>query len=130
MSPNSRNEQPLLQYAINGHALIFDLINVFTDYANLQTSIWPAFRERVQRTSKIKTYKNIAMHLLQDQEVYSKYIKIEEGLKVYAQSVKMQIHTIKIKWKEVKTNLGITRGGLNHENKFWKDKKGQKICDK
>lgn len=97
MPVSSRTEQLPLHWAINGRALTFDLINVFTDYPNSQKSIWPALEERVQGTSKIKTYKDIAMRLLQDHEVYSKYVKTEKGLKVYAQSVKTQIHTIEIK---------------------------------
>ena len=130
MPANSRTERPPLQWAINGRTLTFDLINVFTDYPNLRKSIWPALGERVQGTSKIKTCKDIAMRLLQDHEVYSEYVKTEEGLKVYAQSVKTQIHTMEIKWREAKTNLGVTGGGLNHEDEIWKDEKGQKVRDK
>ena len=70
------------------------------------------------------------MRLLQDHEVYGEYIKTEEGLKVYAQSVKTQIHTTEIKWREAKINLGVIGGGLNHKNEIWKDEKGQKVCDK
>ena len=100
MPENSRTERPPLQWAINGRALTFDLINVFTDYPNLRKSIWPALGKRVQGTSIIKTCKDIAMRLLQDHEVYGEYVKTEEGLKVYAQSVKGQ--KVRDKWEEVK----------------------------
>lgn len=74
---------------------MFDLINVFTDYSNLRKSIWLAIKERVQGTNKIKI--DIVMRLLQDYKVYGKYIKTKKGLKVYAQSIKTQSHTIEIK---------------------------------
>lgn len=44
----------------------------------------------------MKTCKEIATPLLQDYDFYGKFVKTEEGLKVYAQSVKIQIHTIEI----------------------------------
>lgn len=108
----------------------FELINVLTDYPNLRKSNWPISGERVHGTSKIQTCKEIAMRLLQDHEVYGEFVKTEEGLKVYAQSVKTQIHTMEIKWREAKTNLGVTGGGLNHEDEIWQDEKGQKVRDK
>ncbi len=130
MPPNSRNERPSLQWAINGRALTFDLINVFTDYPNLRKSIWPILGEKVQGISKIETCKKIAMSLLQDNELYGEFVKTEESLKVYGQSVKTQIHTMEIKWREAKTNLGVTGGGLNHEDEIWQDERGQKVRDK
>lgn len=77
--------------------MIFDLINVFTNYSNLQKSIWLTIKERVQGTSKIEICKDITIHLLQDYKVYGKYVKTKKGLKVYAQSIKTQCHKIEIK---------------------------------
>ncbi len=118
MPPNSRNERLSLQWAINDRALTFDLINVFTDYPNLRKSIWPILGEKIQGISKIKICKEIAIHLLQDLELFGEFVNTVEGLKVYTQLVKTQIHTIEIKWREAKTNLGVTGWGLNHEDEI------------
>lgn len=70
------------------------------------------------------------MHLLQDYELYNKFINTEEDLKVYVQSVKTQIHLIEIKLRKAKTNLGITERVLNHENEIWQNKRSQKVQNK
>lgn len=63
---------------------MFNLINVFTDYLNLQKSIWPILGEKVQKISKIKICKEIAICLLQDHKLIAYLLRLKKVLKYMA----------------------------------------------
>ena len=120
----TRSNYPPILWSQNGRLLTWDLINLFVDYPQLRQRLWPAMDEK---TSKTRTYKEIAIRLLRYHDIYGEHVRTPPGLKKYAQSVKTQIYAMQTKWREANAKLGAIGASFMHEDEIWKEERGKGV---
>ena len=95
----------------------------------IRRGIWPYKGDIVSGKSKATYYKNLAKKILAMEPEFHPIIIQDNGKAVtlFGKSVKNQLFWLEKRFKEARTNLGITAGGLPNEDIIRPEKE---ICNK
>jgi hypothetical protein len=94
------------------------LIDLIEENDAFRRGVWPIPGDKTIGKPKADTHRQLAEALLGDDPYFRRYICNKEGEQFYGRSIKAQLTKLQSQYKKAAEALGVTGGGLNHEDEI------------
>ena len=119
----SESLYPTVIWSANNKRLIWMIFTVLEEDDTIRRGIWPRKGDTVSGKSKATHYKNLAQKVLATEPEFYPIVTQNDGKAAthFGKSVKNQLSRLEKGFKEARTNLGVTGGGLPNEDAIWQE---------